>query len=192
MTDHPLSESAVTKLWDDYVAYNFADWFHVLNFEAREAIIRGFRAAFDIGREYEQANLEDSRPWEPLNGRKVDIGDEVRLDWNDGITTTIAVVDSVDEDGDPYTHTGELIDLLNRGTWYIRRSTQKLPTIPGTIIIKSDELGIGIKDTVQEAPRIYRDRLILDLNGKWQDGSNHLGYEPDRIIRNTWKVFDPQ
>ncbi|MCC5768964.1 hypothetical protein LH604_28260, partial [Klebsiella pneumoniae] len=99
-------------------------------------------------------------------------------------TTITGVVGYVSTTGALYTAEDYFIGNRLIGTWYVRRSTQKLPTIPGTIIIKSDELGIGIKDTVQEAPRIYRDRLILDLNGKWQDGSNHLGYDPDRIIRN--------
>lgn len=125
MTDHPLSESAVTKLWDEYVAYNFADWFHVLNFEAKKAIIRGFRAAFDIGREYGQTNPKDDRPWEQLTkDNPARVGDELRLNYED--STITAVVGHVDECGDPWTAEGGFISVRRHGPWHVRRA---VPTI---------------------------------------------------------------
>ena len=61
----------------------------------------------------------DDRPWEPLDGGPVRVGDEVRQDRR-GITRT-AVVGRVDGDGDPWTAEGSHIGLLRHGTWYVRR-----------------------------------------------------------------------
>ena len=62
---------------------------------------------------------EDDRPWEPLNGGRVYVGDEVRQDYY-GITHT-AVVGRVDEDGDPWSTEDGFIGQLDLGTWYVRR-----------------------------------------------------------------------
>lgn len=60
----------------------------------------------------------DDRPWEPLDGRPVRVGDTVRQDWF-GLTIT-GVVSSVDAEGDPLTAEGVLIGILRDGTWYVR------------------------------------------------------------------------
>ena len=60
------------------------------------------------------------RPWEPLDGRKPRVGDEVRQDWS-GVTRT-GVVGHLDEDGDPCATEGGFIGELCLGTWYVRRA----------------------------------------------------------------------
>ena len=68
--------------------------------------------------ERERTNTPDGRPWEPLNGGRVYVGDEVRQDYS-GVTRT-AVVGRVGEDGTPWTTERDLIGLLHWGTWYVR------------------------------------------------------------------------
>ena len=65
-------------------------------------------------------DADDDRAWEPLNGRRPRVGDEVRADYL-GVTR-IGVVASVDEVGDPWTVEGNLIGDLDFGTWYVRRA----------------------------------------------------------------------
>lgn len=69
----------------------------------------------------------DDRPWEPLNGNPVRVGDEVRMD-KDGITRT-GVVSSFDEQDDPWTADGFFIGPLDLGTWWVRRPAQD-PQLP--------------------------------------------------------------
>ena len=84
-----------------------------------------------------QTTAEDDRPWEPLNGGRVYVGDEARRDHR-GITIT-AVVARVDEDGDPWTAEGALIGLLRYGTWYVRRAAQEPPAeYDGAVLVPAD------------------------------------------------------
>ena len=93
------------------------------------ATLYAMRAAFDAGREHERTNPEDDRPWEPLNGRRVYVGNEVRGELN-GVTRT-AVVGRVGKDGDLWSTEGALIGYRDWDTWYVRRPAQTLPTKDG-------------------------------------------------------------
>lgn len=175
MTDHPLTEG---RAWDIYSDAHPVD---------------AIRAAHDAGREYERANPEDARPWEPLNGGRVRVGDEVRREVN-GLTTT-AVVGSVDKDGDPWTAEGGLIGVLDLGTWYVRRAVQELPTKCGTVIVAND----GHKFIKAEVDGIaHRAReAVLGANGWWYgawrkaEGDGLLSAMfPEHISAPTWKVDD--
>lgn len=79
---------------------------------------------------------EDDRPWEPLDGRPLRAGYEVRRDYQ-GITRT-AVVGRVDEGGDPWAAEGGFIGSLGVGTWYFRRPVQELPTEDGAVIVPAE------------------------------------------------------
>lgn len=119
MTDHPLTDEKIDELCAvDTDPARFA------------------RAAFDAGREYERANPEDDRPWEPLDG-PVREGDEVRRELK-GITAT-AVVGRVDDDGDPWAAEGGLIGVLEYGTWYVRRAAPELPTKLSAVIVPAGD-----------------------------------------------------
>ncbi len=72
-----------------------------------------------------QTAADDARPWEPLNGRPVRVGDEVRQELN-GVTR-IGVVGSVDWNGDPWTVERGLIGFILNGTWYVRRPQDITP-----------------------------------------------------------------
>ena len=134
---------------------------------------------------------EDARPWEPLGGRPVRVGDEVRQDYG-GVTLT-AVVGRVDEDGDPWTTEGNLIGLLRYGTWYVRRAAPELPTRCGTVIVAND----GHKFIKAEVDGIaHRAReAVLGANGWWYgawrkaEGDGLLSAMfPEHISAPTWKV----
>ena len=136
---------------------------------------------------------EDDRPWEPLNGGRVCVGDEVRRDYLG--TTTTAVVGRVDDEGDPWTDEGRVIGILDEGTWYVRRTVQELPTKPGTVIVPAEgheyieaEVG-GIAHRAREA--------VLGANGWWYgawrkaEGDGLLSAMfPKHISAPTWKVDD--
>lgn len=135
----------------------------------------------------------DARPWEPLNGRKPRVGDEVRQDYC-GVTAT-AVVARVDDDGSPWTAEGRFIGRARVGTWYIRRAVQELPTKPGTVIVAND----GHKFIKAEVDGIaHRAReAVLGANGWWYgawrkaEGDGLLSAMfPEHISAPTWKVDD--
>lgn len=122
----------------------------------------------------------DARPWEPLNGGRVYVGDEVRQD-RPGITIT-AVVVRVDKDGDPWATDGIFIGEVNEGTWYVRRAIQELPTEDGAVIVPADgheyiEIRAGKKSR----------RLTWDADAfVWYDAyGTYLGTD---ITPGTWKV----
>ena len=134
----------------------------------------------------------DSSTWvslgedDPLHG-----DDEVRQDFR-GITTT-AVVDLVDEYGDPWTTEGACIGRLDHGTWYVRRPIQELPTTPRTVIVPAD--GHEYIEAVVSGV-VWRTReAVLGLDGRWHGawrvGSGRLAVEStgsDSITPGTWKV----
>ena len=130
---------------------------------------------------------EDARPWEPLNGGRVYVGDEVRQD-HDGVTST-AVVGRVDNDGDPWTAEDRFIDFLGLGTWSVRRPVQELPTADGTVIVPAG--GHEFIEQVGDCAN-YR-RLTYDAaSGRWigWDALNHEAeaLSPEYITPGTWKV----
>ena len=135
----------------------------------------------------------DPRPWEPLNGGPVRVGDEVRRELK-GITTT-AVVGSVDDDGDPWAAEGGLIGVLEYGTWHVRRAVQELPTKPAAVIVTNDGCE-NIEAVVSGV--VWRTReAILRSDGRWHGvwrRDPRLGaltsMPPQRIVPNTWKVDD--
>ena len=121
MTDHPLTETAAAKMWDASPCSEGYEFRGMLTVE-QDATMYAMRAAFDAGREHERTNptADADRPWEPLNGRKPRVGDEVRQDYC-GATTT-AVAGRVDDDGSPWTAEGRFIGRARVGTWYVRRA----------------------------------------------------------------------
>ena len=136
---------------------------------------------------------EDDRPWEPLDGRPLRAGYEVRRDYQ-GITR-IAVVGRVDEGGDPWAAEGGFIGSLGVGTWYFRRPVQELPTKCGTVIVAND----GHKFIKAEVDGIaHRAReAVLGANGWWYgawrkaEGDGLLSAMfPEHISAPTWKVDD--
>lgn len=193
MTDHPLTRAVAAEMWDEHhtPAHPILRWALAHETE-REATLALLRAAHDAGREYERANPEDARPWEPLNG-PVRVGDEVRRD-HCGIIVT-GVVARVDEDGDPWTAEDYLIGLREYGTWYVRRPVPELPTKCGTVIVAND----GHKFIKAEVDGIaHRAReAVLGANGWWYgawrkaEGDGLLSAMfPEHISAPTWKVDD--
>ena len=85
-TQHPLTEAAAVEMWDASPCPEGYEFRGMLTVE-QDATVYAMRAAFDAGREHERTNPEDARPWEPLNGHKPRVGDEVRQDYC-GVTTT--------------------------------------------------------------------------------------------------------
>lgn len=191
MTDHPLTEDRAAELWDTHAADTvpWDDWYS----GSRRVLTSMLRAAFDAGREHERTNPEDDRPWEPLNGRPVRVGEEVRGDLN-GVTR-IAVVSRVDADGTAWTAEGGYIGSLGLGTWYVRRVAPELPTKCGTVIVAND----GHKFIKAEVDGIaHRAReAVLGANGWWYgawrkaEGDGLLSAMfPEHISAPTWKVDD--
>ena len=120
----------------------------------------------------------DNRPWEPLNGGRVYVGDEVRQE-RAGITTT-AVVGRVDDAGDPWTDArdpwtdgGALIGLLRHGTWYVRR-TIPAPTPPAEEVELPGEQPAHLLD-VEITGRAKCVHMELDRYGYWI-GVDQEGY----------------
>lgn len=134
---------------------------------------------------------EDDRPWEPLNG-PVRVGDGVRQDAHG--FTRIAVVGSVDEEGDPWTAEGIPIGDLDAGTWYVRRAVQELPTKPETVIVANDGHEYITATRRGETYRAREAALIPGglWMGAWRSTSDalHAYANPDQITPGTWKVDD--
>ena len=138
----------------------------------------------------------DARPWEPLNGGPVRVGDEVRQE-RAGITTT-AVVGRVDDGGDPWTDWGDpwtdggaLIGLLRHGTWYVRRPVQELPRKEGTLIVPAD--GREFIEAEVWGKTYYASEAILlgerDWLGAWRSPhSVQVDVTSGQITPGTWKV----
>ena len=132
------------------------------------------------------------RPWEPLNVRRVYVGDEVRQELR-GVTTT-GVVGHLDEDGDPCATEGGFIGELCLGTWYVRRPVQELPPErDGVVLVAADgHESITTTDGQEFSRLIYSKEL-----SKWY-GPNlaQLGEyviqttSLSRLIPGTWKVGD--
>ena len=135
-TQHPLTEAAAVEMWDASPCPEGYEFRGMLTVE-QDATLYAMRAAFDAGREHERTNLDAARPWEPLNGDPVRVGDEVRQELN-GVTT-IAVVGRVDVEGDPWTTEDRFIGVIDEGTWYVRRAVQELPPErDGVVLVPAD------------------------------------------------------
>ncbi len=193
MTDHPLTEDRAVEMWDASPCPEGYEFRGMLTVE-QDATVYAMRAAFDMGREYERTNPDvDARPWEPLNGRKPRVGDEVRQD-RPGMTIT-AVVGRVDEVGDPWATGGNFIGRIDFGTWYVRRHIQELPTKPGTVIERADGHEY-IEATVNGSVRRAREAILgLDCrwHGVWRGDSGVVPGRyavPELITPGTWKVAD--
>ncbi len=119
----------------------------------------------------------DARPWEPLNGGRVYVGDEVRRDYLG--TTTTAVVGRVDEEGDPWTDEGRVIGILHEGAWYVRRPAPELPMEDGAVIVPAD--GREFIETNEGFAS-----ALVHLGGKWYGGAFPI--KPVQITPGTWKV----
>ena len=134
----------------------------------------------------------DDRPWEPLNGRPVRVGYEVRQE-RAGITIT-GVVARVDKDGDPRAADDVLIGLLHHGTWYVRRPVQELPTEKGAVIVRKGE---RIEARHAGKTWVATEAVLVDgeWRGTWFEKGRATGcwnvmwaMSPDRITPGTWKV----
>lgn len=131
----------------------------------------------------------DPRPWEPLNGGPVRVGDEVRQDLH-GITR-IAVVAAVDGYGNPLNSEDVFIGHLDVGTWYVRRPVQDLPTEPGTVLEPADGHEYITATTAGQTYRAREAILIGDnqWHAAWRSDEGVLIYvTPERIDAGTWKV----
>lgn len=132
---------------------------------------------------------EDDRPWEPLDGRRVNVGDEVRQDHIS--LTTSGVVGRVNHSGNMYTAEGRFIGCIYHGTWYVRQPLQKLPTGDGDVIVslKEDEV-ISTRDDSGKI-RSFR-RLTFDKNTHTWYGMGVRGLlcwvRPAEIENDTWKI----
>jgi len=137
------------------------------------------------------ANPVDARPWEPLSGGRVYVGDEVRRDYLG--TTTTAVVGRVDDEGDPWTDEGRVIGILDEGTWYVRRTVQDLPTNPGAVIVPADGHEY-IEATMRGETVRAREATRSGAGGwyaAWRSGEQTSGLASSReITPGTWKVDD--
>ena len=121
----------------------------------------------------------DDRPWEPLSGGPVRVGDEVRQDYF-GATTT-AVVGRVDADGDPWTTENRFIGELEDGTWHVRRHVQELPEEDGAVIVPADGREYIETRTGKKSRRLTWDAECL----VWYDArGTHLRGD---ITPDTWK-----
>ena len=139
----------------------------------------------------------DARPWEPLNGGPVRVGDEVRRDYFG--TTTTAIVGRVDDDGAPWTAEGCSIGLPGVGAWYVRRPSQELPTEDGAVIVPADGREF-IEAEVAGQTFIAREAVVCEsdfgpanvLEGAWRraDTGARVGGQVSRdfITPGTWQV----
>ena len=131
------------------------------------------------------------RPWEPLNVRRVYVGDEVRQELR-GVTTT-GVVGHLDEDGDPCATEGGFIGELCLGTWYVRRPAQELPTADGAVIVPADGREY-IEATICGETHYARAALrswVGDWYAAWRAGERKCGLAASGdITPGTWKVGD--
>ena len=189
-TQHPLTEAAAVEMWDASPCPEGYEFRGMLTVE-QDATLYAMRAAFDAGRDHERAAnpaADADRPWEPLNGRRVYVGDEVRQE-RAGITITGVVV-RVDKDGDPWAADGIFIGEVNEGTWYVRRHTPELPTGLGAVIVAKEEGG-SIEATVLGV--VWRAREAVfgaggRWHGVWRSTSGAISYaEPDQITPGTWQ-----
>lgn len=187
MTDHPMTEERAAELWDAHAGSTvpWRDWYG----GSRRALTSMLRAAFDAGRDHERA--EDGRPWEPLNDRPLRAGDEVRQEMN-GVTT-IAVVGSVDKDGDPWTTEHRLIGVLEDGAWYVRRAAQEPPPErDGVVLVPADgHKAITTSDgrefsrlTFTTKQSIWYGPNLAARPGDWVIQTT----SPGRLTPDTWKV----
>lgn len=178
MTDHPLTDEKIDELCAvDTDPARFA------------------RAAFDAGREYERANPEDDRPWEPLaEGAPLNVGYEVRQEYG-GVTTT-GVVASVDEDGDPRNAEGRYIGFRRYGTWRVRRPVRELPTKLSAVIVPATGHET-VTATEPDGGPVWRTREATRLSGNYwagvwrkEDGTISSVIPAAWIDADTWQEDD--
>ena len=189
-TQHPLTEAAAVEMWDASPCPEGYEFRGMLTVE-QDATLYAMRAAFDAGREHERANPEDARPWEPLNGGPVRVGDEVRQE-RAGITR-IAVVGRVDGEGDPWTAESDFIGEINDGTWHVRRHVQELPEEDGAVIVPAEGHEF-IEATICGETHYARAALrswVGDWYAAWRAGERKCGLAASGdITPGTWKVAD--
>ena len=189
-TQHPLTEAAAVEMWDASPCPEGYEFRGMLTVE-QDATLYAMRAAFDAGREHERTNPDDDRPWEPLNGGPVYVGDEVRQELN-GVTT-IAVVGRVDVEGDPWTAEDRFIGVHDEGTWYVRRAAQELPTEDGAVIVPAEGHEF-IEATICGETHYARAALrswVGDWYAAWRAGERKCGLAASGdITPGTWKVAD--
>lgn len=186
---HPLTETIaeVTEEMRRAAASAYEDMAQVTRPENHEKCLNAaLSAALAVATPADPRH--DPRPWEPLNGVPVRVGDEVRQEYN-GVTV-IAVVGHVDADGDLWTAEGRFIGVLEYGTWYVRRPVQDVPTEPGTVLEPADGHEYITATTAGQTYRAREAILIGDnqWHAAWRSDEGVLPYvTPERIDPDTWK-----
>ena len=190
MTDHPLTETAAVEMWDASPCPEGYEFRGMLTVE-QDATLYAMRAAFDAGREHERTNPADAdRPWEPLNGGPLHVGDEVRQEWY-GVTRG-GIVGRVDGNGDPWTAEGGYIGPIQGGTWYVRRPVQELPEEDGAVIVPAD--GHEYIEAAEGGVKYHAREAFLRVGGIWQaawrtdTGTGNPCMASKEITPGTWKV----
>ena len=142
-----------------------------------------------------QTPAEDDRPWDPLvRYHPLNVGDEVRQEHN-GVTCIAVVgrVDRVGSTGALYTAEGQLIGVLDVGTWYVRSPALELPPErDGVVLIPADGHKAITTTDGQEFARLTfttKQSLWYGPNlaarpGDWVIQTT----SPGRLTPGTWKV----
>lgn len=163
MTEHNLTEAL--EITDEMAATCLRTWLETDTGSARADMRIAMVAALAVG-----------GGWEPLNGGRLRVGDEVRQDVG-GIART-AVVGRVDADGDPWTAEGVLIGTLGYGTWHVRRPARELPTEDGAQIIPAHEAIEAVRNGVTyRAARATYDAVERIWVGIWRGEGGRSTYE---------------
>ena len=142
-----------------------------------------------IASNHYRENVEDG--WELLReDDPLNVGDEVRQELN-GVTT-IAVVGSVDGEGDPWTAEVGYIGPIRSGAWHVRRPIQELPTEGGAVIIPADGREY-ITATLGGETYIAREAMLSNdrWHGVWRTATGErvcYSVGSECITPDAWKV----
>lgn len=134
--------------------------------------------------------------WEPLDWAKnpPNPGDEVRcIRHAKGVVFSYCgTVHHLDEEGDPITEEGGIINLREAGNWYVRRKKDVLPTDDGSVIVPAegqDWIVVDIDGTTHNTKRLT---LTQSKEGLWywiglshRTGNPFAAY-PEDIVPGTW------
>ena len=160
-TDHPLTETDAAETLLAASGKRRAefkipdDW---------EAILRGFRAAFDAGREHERAQADphhDPRPWQDCARKDICAGDLVETQCGDLLY--VGVAHHQDSDGDWLTERGHL--LTNGYRWPLRRIPA--PTPPAEEVELPTEFGAVITDVEVDLGETVRLDCMVWTGRRW-------------------------
>lgn len=139
--------------------------------------------------------------WEPLDWAKnpPNPGDEVRCirHAKGVISSDCGTVHHLDEEGDPVTEEGGIINLREAGNWYIRRKKLELPTADGSVIVPANGrnwIVVDIDGTIQFTRRLTLTQSDGDLwywIGLSDRTGNPFSAYPEDIVPGTWLDATP-